>query len=97
MNMTTKTKSSPKTSNASPRHLRQKKLWEEEENTCSNNSSVTTLDQATDACIKSKFDEQIVGKMLMGFAKQKDGIEKSIAFAAIIAKAKQARIKLGNK
>ncbi|MCK4887054.1 MAG: ADP-ribosylglycohydrolase family protein [Planctomycetes bacterium] len=96
MNMTMKTKSLHKTSNASLTYPKQKNLWDDQGNTDDNNSGEITLDQATGVCIKSKFDEQIVGKMLMGFVKQKHGIEKSIAFAAIIAKAKQARMKFGD-
>lgn len=96
INMTMKTKSSPKVSNVSLSYPKQKKLWDDQENTDDNNSGEITLEQASDVCIRSKFDEQIIGNMLMRFAKQKHGIEKSIAFAAIIAKAKQVRIKFGN-
>ncbi len=51
------------------------------------------LDTATDTCIQSGFEESIVGKMLMRMIEQEDGIEKAIGFAAIIAKAKQVRMK----
>jgi ADP-ribosylglycohydrolase len=52
-----------------------------------------SIDIATDRVISSGFQPEIVGSMLMKLAEQEDGIEKSIAFAAIVAKARQARIK----
>jgi hypothetical protein len=53
--------------------------------------SALRIDEATQACIKSAFDSTIVGENLLALAQGKDGIEKAIAFAAIIAKAKIAR------
>jgi len=77
--------------------LKQKALWDPEESKHVDESSMINVDRATDICIKSQFDEPTVGKMLMELAKQENAIEKSIAFASIIAKAKQARIRSGNK
>lgn len=72
---------------------KQAELWGEEKLVNSHNEENMTVDTATDKVICSGFEEEIVGKMLMKLVEQKDGIEKSIAFAAIIAKAKQARMK----
>jgi len=52
-----------------------------------------TVDVATDMCIQSDFEKSIVGEMLMRLSEQENGIEKAIGFAAIIAKAKQVRMK----
>ena len=56
-------------------------------------STTLTVDLATDICIRKGFDEKTIGSMLVELAMQDNGIDKSIAFAAIIAKAKLARIK----
>lgn len=52
-----------------------------------------TVDQASDLAIRSAFDPETTGKALMALAEQDGGIEKAIAFAAIMAKAKLARNK----
>lgn len=56
-----------------------------------------TIDTATDRAISSGFRPEIVGSMLMMLSEQENGIEKSIAFAAIVAKARQARMKRDRK
>ena len=66
---------------------KQAELWGEEKLVNSHNEEKMTVDTATDKVIRSGFEEEIVGKMLMKLVEQKDAIEKSIAFAAIIAKA----------
>ncbi|CUA99472.1 ADP-ribosylglycohydrolase family protein [Comamonas thiooxydans] len=52
-----------------------------------------SLDVATDIAIKSNFDPEIVGRYLLLLAQGESGIELSVAFAAIVAKAKIARKK----
>ena len=74
---------------------KQNELWNKGERTDIRETPDLTVDVATDNSIRSDFQEEVVGRMLMKLAEQEDGIEKSIAFAAIIAKAKRARIKKG--
>lgn len=50
-----------------------------------------SLNERTQACIKSKFDPRLIGENILELATGEDGIERCIAFAAIIAKAKIAR------
>lgn len=50
-----------------------------------------TINELTQSCIKSGFDPLTIGKALMYLAQGEDGIEKAIAFSAIIAKAKITR------
>ena len=49
------------------------------------------LDEHTQLCIKSGFNAETIGSSLLSLSQGADGIEKAIAFAAIIAKAKIAR------
>ena len=57
-----------------------------------------TLDEMTQEAIRSDFDEALIGHHLLEFAIDQDGIEKGIAYTAIILKAKHARLKkaIGN-
>lgn len=50
-----------------------------------------SIDEHTNFCIKSKFDPLAIGESLLELSSGEDGIEKAIAFAAVIAKAKIAR------
>jgi ADP-ribosylglycohydrolase len=50
-----------------------------------------TLDQWTQACIRSGFDPHTLGEALLAVSRGANGIERAIAFAAIIAKARLAR------
>ncbi len=72
-------------------------FWDKEKPVNTRDEKDFTIDIATDNSIGSGFKEKVVGQMLMKLAEQKDGIEKSIAFAAIIAKAKQVRMKKEGK
>jgi ADP-ribosylglycohydrolase len=56
-----------------------------------------TINRAADLSIQSGFREEVVGSMLMKLAVQEYGIDKAIAFAAIIARHKQALMKKGSK
>lgn len=56
-------------------------------------SSEDTLDELTDQAIRSGFDPQIIGQHLLRLSARPDGIELATAFAAIIAKARRARLK----
>ena len=51
-----------------------------------------SLDNITDNIIRNGFDEFEIGKQLLQFAHESNGIEKSIAFASIIVKAKCKRL-----
>lgn len=52
-----------------------------------------SLDEATDQVIASGFDPRLIGDLLLTFAASDSGIDAAVAFAAIVAKAKLARIK----
>lgn len=77
--------------------LKEKELWDEGKFANIHEELDFTIEIATDNAIRSGFKDELVGQILMKLAEQEDGIEKSIAFAAIIAKAKQARMKKGRK
>jgi ADP-ribosylglycohydrolase len=51
-----------------------------------------SLDEITDKIIKNGFNEQEIGNQILNFAKEENGIEKAIAFASIVVKAKKARL-----
>jgi len=78
---------------------RQKELWQREDaeihkkERMNQSEGTITIDVATNMCIQSDFEKSVVGEMLMRLSEQEDGIEKAIGFAAIIAKAKQVRMK----
>lgn len=52
-----------------------------------------TINEATDNIIRNGFNETEIGKQLLKYAEDEDGIEKAISFSSIIVKAKMARIK----
>ncbi len=52
-----------------------------------------SLNQITDLLIRSGFNEADIGRQLLMYAEEENGIEKALAFSAIIVKAKHARIK----
>lgn len=52
----------------------------------------STVDEITDFIIKNNFNEKDIGKCLLSFANEKNGIEKAIAFSSIIVKARRARL-----
>jgi len=54
---------------------------------------VLTLDSATDEAIHSNFNANVVGKNLLKFAEAENGLELAVAFAAIVVKARRARLK----
>jgi ADP-ribosylglycohydrolase len=78
---------------------RQKEIWQREtaeirkKERMYQSEGTITIDVATNICIQSDFEKSIVGEMLMRLSEQENGIEKAIGFAAIIAKAKQVRMK----
>jgi hypothetical protein len=55
-------------------------------------SSKLTLDELTGEAIRSGFNAELIGKHLLAFAEIPDGIEKALAYAAIIIKARRARL-----
>lgn len=53
-----------------------------------------SLDDATDeAIIRSGFDPAVVGQHLLRYAEAENGLELAVAFAAIVVKARRARLK----
>ncbi|WP_296226960.1 ADP-ribosylglycohydrolase family protein [Ralstonia sp. UBA689] len=50
-----------------------------------------SIDAITQECIRSSFDPTVVGEALLRLSSGSDGVERAIAFAAIIAKARIAR------
>lgn len=83
--------------NMGNRKSKQPELWDGDKPINSHTEEKVTIDIATDNVIRSGFQEEMAGKMLMKLVEQNDGIEKAIAFSAIIAKAKQARMKRKNE
>ena len=51
-----------------------------------------TIHQLTDIAIRSNFDERLIGEHLLSLIERTDAIEAAVAYAAIIAKAKKARM-----
>ena len=51
------------------------------------------IDDLTDILIKNGFKEEDIGRQILSYAEEDDGIEKAIAFVSIIIKAKRARLK----
>ena len=54
--------------------------------------SKNTLEDITTSLIKNGFNEAEIGRELLKFSESNDGLEKAIAFTAIIVKAKRARL-----
>ncbi|MBU7442795.1 ADP-ribosylglycohydrolase family protein [Paraburkholderia fungorum] len=54
-------------------------------------SKGASIDELTQRCIRSGFDAGLIGECLLLLSNGVDGVEKAIAFAAIIAKARLAR------
>ena len=54
---------------------------------------ILTLDAATDAAIQSNFSAIVIGKHLLRFADLPNGLELTVAYSAIVVKARQARLK----
>jgi ADP-ribosylglycohydrolase len=55
-----------------------------------------SIDSATDEAISSEFNPIVVGRQLLSFAEMENGIELAVAYAAILVKAKRARLKRSN-
>ncbi|RDH91092.1 MAG: hypothetical protein DIZ77_11840 [endosymbiont of Seepiophila jonesi] len=56
-----------------------------------------TVDKKTQEAIQSGFDESLIGKHLLDFAADPEGIEKAIGYTAIIIKAKRTRLQKGRE
>ena len=52
-----------------------------------------SLDEATDVVVNSGFAPTLIGDFLLDFAQRPNGIELAISFAAVVAKARIARMK----
>jgi ADP-ribosylglycohydrolase len=61
----------------------------------SRDHAALTLDAATDEAIRSNFNATVVGNHLLMFAESEDGLELTVAYAAIVVKARRARLKKG--
>lgn len=55
-----------------------------------------TLDELSREAIGSGFDPHVIGKHILGLAEGPDGVERVIGYAAIIAKARLARLQRGH-
>ncbi len=56
-----------------------------------------SLDAATDEAIRSDFNPTVVGRHLLQFSEAEGGLELAVAYAAIVVKARRARIKRGRR
>ena len=56
-----------------------------------------SLDELTNTAINSGFDQKLIGKHLIQLAETSNGVELAVAYAAIIVKAKRARLRLQAK
>jgi ADP-ribosylglycohydrolase len=70
----------------SPKNIGDDRLFAEKK-------SQATIEELTELVIKSNFDAVTIGNCLLMFAEETDGIERSIAFSAIVVKALAARQK----
>jgi ADP-ribosylglycohydrolase len=59
--------------------------------------SGVSLDELTNTAISSGFDQELIGKHLVQLAETSNGVELAVAYAAIIVKAKRARLRLQAK
>jgi len=57
----------------------------------------TSLDELTNAAINSGFGHELIGRHLVGLAEGANGVELAVAYSAIIAKARRARIRVQSK
>lgn len=55
-----------------------------------------SIDQAANDVIRSGFDAKIIGAWLVRFADEIEGVDKAIAFSAIVSKARNARTRKSN-
>jgi hypothetical protein len=63
------------------------------ENPFSEKAHPLSVDEASQRAIESRFDAVTVGQLLLGFASSDEGIEKAMGFAAIVVKARMARLR----
>jgi hypothetical protein len=54
--------------------------------------SQRSLDLLTDEAIKSTFDQAVIGRHLLELAERPDGLDLAVAYAAIVVKARRARL-----
>ncbi|MDM0038784.1 ADP-ribosylglycohydrolase family protein [Variovorax sp. J22G21] len=52
-----------------------------------------SLDELSDLAIRAQFDPALIGTHLLGFAEQPNGLELAMGYAAIVVKARRARLK----
>jgi len=56
-----------------------------------------SLHELTAAVIKKSFDPRLIGEHLIALAEMPNGIELAVAYAAIIAKARKARLDVASR
>jgi hypothetical protein len=56
-----------------------------------------TLDELTSDAIRSGFNTEVIGSHLMDFAERPDGIELAMGYAAVVVKARAARMLASSK
>lgn len=69
----------------------QPNLWNVDRHIIHREKLETTIDMAVEQCARSGWKANLVGTMLLKLAQQEDGVEKAVAFAAIVAKSRRAR------
>lgn len=71
----------------------QPKLWNVDRHIIHREKLEITIDMAVEQCARSGWKADLVGTMLLRLAEQEDGVEKAVAFAAIVAKSRRAHTK----
>lgn len=73
--------------------VKQAGLWDDDKYTDNLKTEEITIEKAADLVVKSRFRTNVIGSLLLKLAAQENGEEKSMLFAKLIAKARNARIK----
>jgi hypothetical protein len=60
------------------------------------NERKLTIDELSGEAIRSGFQAELIGKHLLTFSELPDGIEKAVAYSAIVVKARRARLMSSN-
>lgn len=73
--------------------MKQAGLWDDYKYRDNLQTEELTIEKAADLVVKSRFKTNVIGSLLLKLAAQENGEEKSMLFAKLIAKARNARIK----
>ena len=72
---------------------KQPSLWDDNQYTDNIGTKEITVENAADLVVKNRFKVNVIGSLLLKLATQENGEEKSMLFAKLISKARNARIK----